>query len=657
MTFDEIYNTLKIDTSFLTSGVYQNIKEQLRTNTLPNGDNRYIGFIEFKQNRILIYTNQTNNTLRVCALPNFQLSVKSDKIYTYDNLKDWCLQEFYQQIKLHLAYVINYELLNENIDSIDLIYPQVLIINTNSDTPPYTPPKPKPPKPVDKTYKLSELYPTQYMTITKIRNPQLLQKRINVNTELRRMFYGCAKLKKIPIFDTKNITNTVMMFSDCKSLEEAPHIDTSNVTNMIAMFGGCKSLKSVPLFNTSKCQYFDQMFIMCTDLERVPLLDTSNATGFIYMFSMDDHFYTGGSTKEINKKESKLKNVPSFDLSRARDTRWMFRDCSSLQSVPAFNTSNVREMEEMFNGCISLKYVSMMDTHNVYNMKRMFCMNDWKYSNGYDKQKTNKNTALKTIPQFDTSNVTDMQEFLSGCAGLTEIPQFNTVKVTNMLATFGGCESIKTIPEMDTSNVTTMNKMFVDCYNLTTIPQLNTSNVTDMERMFFNCYNLINIPLLDTSNVTNMDCMFAVQTDYIFNIADGKNFNTTLKLIPNLNTRNVTSMLGMFINCHGLQTIPPLNTSQVENMYLMFCNCINLTSVPQIDTSKVTNFQYMFYNCEKLNNIPIFDISSITEARAVRDMFEKTKITSVTFRNKPNNIEITSKLLCGEENQITINYI
>lgn len=160
MTFDEIYNTLKIDTSFLTSGVYQNIKEQLKTNTLPNGDNRYIGFIEFKQNRILIYTNQTNNTLIVRALPNFQLSAKSDKIYTYDNIKDLCLQEFYQQIKLHLAYVISYELLNENIDSIDLIYPQVLIINANSDTPPYTPPKPKPPKPVDKTYKLSELYPT-----------------------------------------------------------------------------------------------------------------------------------------------------------------------------------------------------------------------------------------------------------------------------------------------------------------------------------------------------------------------------------------------------------------------------------------------------------------------------------------------------------------
>ena len=54
---------------------------------------------------------------------------------------------------------------------------------------------------------------------------------------------------------------------------------------------------------------------------------------------------------------------------------------------------------------------------------------------------------------------------------------------------------------------------------------------------------------------------------------------------------------------------------------------------------------------------PIFDISSIRESSAVLDMFGKTKITSVTFRNKPNNIEITSKLLCGKENQITINYI
>ena len=80
-------------------------------------------------------------------------------------------------------------------------------------------------------------------------------------------------------------------------------------------------------------------------------------------------------------------------------------------------------------------------------------------------------------------------------------------------------------------------------------------------------------------------------------------------------------------------------------------------AIPKLNTTNVTTMESMFSGCSELKEVPIFDISSIREASAVYNMFWKTKITSVTFRNKPNNIEITSKLLCGEENQITINYI
>ena len=444
MTFDEIYNTLKIDTSFLTSSVYQNIKEQLRTNTLPNGDNRYIGFIEFKQNRILIYTNQTNNTLRVCALPNFQLSVKSDKIYTYDNLKDWCLQEFYQQIKLHLAYVINYELLNENIDSIDLIYPQVLIINTNSDTPPYTPPKPKPPKPVDKTYKLSELYPTTYTTMKKVPSAKLLQKRIDANDE--------------------NIRD---MFKDCSSLISAPLLDIKTKTVLTNFFANCTSLKEVPAFDTSNVLYFNNTFLRCKNIKTVPKFNTKNAT----IFSS------------------------------------AFHGCIKLLSVPEFDTSKVENMHKMFAYC----------------------------------------TSLTNIPKFNTSKVVNMNAMLTDCSSLEQVPEFNTEKVTNMGYMFQGCKKIMAIPKLNTTNVTTMESMFSGCSELKEIPEFNTE--------------------------------------------------------------------------------------------------------------KVTNMRYMFSGCSELKKVPIFDISSIREASAVYNMFWETKITSVTFRNKPNNIEITSKLLCGEENQITINYV
>ena len=68
--------------------------------------------------------------------------------------------------------------------------------------------------------------------------------------------------------------------------------------------------------------------------------------------------------------------------------------------------------------------------------------------------------------------------------------------------------SFKNIPDFDTSEYTDMSYMFYACNNLTAIPEFDTSNVTNMSNMFFNCRNLMSIPEFDTSNVTNMSNMF-----------------------------------------------------------------------------------------------------------------------------------------------------
>jgi surface protein len=70
------------------------------------------------------------------------------------------------------------------------------------------------------------------------------------------------------------------------------------------------------------------------------------------------------------------------------------------------------------------------------------------------------------------------------------------------------CYSLQTIPQLNTSNVTNMNNMFRSCYSLQTIPELDTSNVTSISYMFIYCSSLQTIPQLDTSNVTNMNDMF-----------------------------------------------------------------------------------------------------------------------------------------------------
>ena len=52
---------------------------------------------------------------------------------------------------------------------------------------------------------------------------------------------------------------------------------------------------------------------------------------------------------------------------------------------------------------------------------------------------------LTDIPNFDTSNVTDISFMFSYCSNLTNIPSFNTSKVTNMSGTFSYCNNLTNV--------------------------------------------------------------------------------------------------------------------------------------------------------------------------------------------------------------------
>ena len=165
--------------------------------------------------------------------------------------------------------------------------------------------------------------------------------------------------------------------------------------------------------------------------------------------------------------------------------------------------------------------------------------------------------------------------------------------------------SVTTIPQLNTSNVTNMNYMFEACANLTSIPQLNTSNVKNMSSMFYQCKSLTSIPLLDTSKVTNMSYMLA--------------YCKNLSSIPLLNTSKVTDMSYMFYNCNSLTSIPLLDTSKVTDISSIFYGCKALTTVPALDASHITNMNSMFSGCSSLKSILMtgmkvkFDISSSTQ--------------------------------------------
>ena len=108
--------------------------------------------------------------------------------------------------------------------------------------------------------------------------------------------------------------------------------------------------------------------------------------------------------------------------------------------------------------------------------------------------------ALTSIPELDTSQVTNVGSMFYGCSSLATIPALDTSQVTNMLGMFTNCHALTSIPALDTSQVTNMRSMFNGCSSLTTIPTLNTSRVADVRFMFGGCTSLESVTLPGLGN-------------------------------------------------------------------------------------------------------------------------------------------------------------
>ena len=67
---------------------------------------------------------------------------------------------------------------------------------------------------------------------------------------------------------------------------------------------------------------------------------------------------------------------------------------------------------------------------------------------------------LITIPNFDTSNVTNMASMVRNCQNLTSIPNFNTLKVRNIANMFENCSNLHDLPSYNCDNITDITNTF-----------------------------------------------------------------------------------------------------------------------------------------------------------------------------------------------------
>jgi surface protein len=95
------------------------------------------------------------------------------------------------------------------------------------------------------------------------------------------------------------------------------------------------------------------------------------------------------------------------------------------------------------------------------------------------------------------------------------------------------------IPQLDTSNVTDMSDMFSGCSALVSIPQLDTSNATNMYYMFDFCYSLVSVNLKNAKLAYQLNSSTLLSKEsllYLINNEAATRF-ITIKLAPYAYTR------------------------------------------------------------------------------------------------------------------------
>jgi len=321
----------------------------------------------------------------------------------------------------------------------------------------------------------------------------------------------------------------------------------------------------------------------------------------LYIYSTGSHTVTNIEGEEVDCYNYYLIYPGWSDgIEAPEDCSWLFAYLSNLVSVTFdnFDTGNVTDMNNMFQSCSSL-------------------------------------TSLN-LSNFDTSNVTDMSYMFQSCSSLTslDLSNFDTSNVTDMYYMFSDCSSLTSLDlsNFDTSNVTRMSFMFQSCSSLTSLDLSNfdTSNVTGMSYMFDGCSSLtsLNLSNFDNSNVTAMS--------YMFNNCS----SLTALNLSNFNTSKVETMQSMFDGCSSLTSLnlSNFNTSKVTDMCQMFRDCSSLTSlnISNFNTSNVTAMFYMFKNCSSLTSLTIgnFDMHNVESAGS---MFKDTpKLKTLTLKSVPN---------------------
>ncbi|KNG78960.1 BspA family leucine-rich repeat surface protein [Mycoplasma sp. HU2014] len=347
--------------------------------------------------------------------------------------------------------------------------------------------------------------------------------------------------------------------------------------------------------------FFNHLTSTLSNSQSKPIVGTNNNKTFDIKYKNNNQFKLELKFKKVwpEKQNAQYRNDECIEIGYDENGK-IKQFNTETKFVPTHLPKFITSLEGAFraNKNSEIKGIEKWNTSNVTNMSKMFI-----YSYNFNQD----------ISKWNTSNVTDMSEMFEMSKNFNQ--NINTKKVTR--------EDGSTYIAWNTSNVVDMSGMFYEAKSFNQdISNWNVSNVTDMSGMFFAAL-AFNRPLnnWNTSNVTNMNSMFK----------NARKFNQPLN---KWDTSNVTRMWRMFADAKSFnQPLNTWNTSNVTDMKEMFQRAKPFNQpLSNWNTENVTDMSFMFSRAEEFNqDISKWDVSQVINS----DFFSSDSNSNWKTEHKP----------------------
>ncbi len=447
---------------------------------------------------------------------------------------------------------------------------------------------------------------------------------------MSQMFYGCTSLTSVNTagWNTGSAINMNYMFQNCTNLPEvdASAWDTKNVQYMAQMFYNCPSLQTVhadgwDTGNVTTMQHMFRKDLQLASVTGIEDWDVSKVSTFECMFYMDkdeNTAFTGPldlsgwnpeSVENMNYMFSGLAGLTELKASGwvmpalTAAAKFVYY-CSGLTSIDlsGWDVPLLETVEMMFSNCFALEAIDLSTWENVNSIKTLYSMfgnaraaKEIRIPNWTVVAKGKPVSLYSAFSQCNSLEILDMSGWTVG--GTVEGPG----EVWNSSGVFQNLGIDQKLTVLDISDWTiaagtpsdffqgTGNDPNGKLWSDTSGTRLNWANV----EIRANHWNLNNVEL-DLSNLFSGTGIQELNDWY--------------------NISGITSMQGMFRNCHSLHAVSFISSEMTEltDVSYMFYNCTNLYSASMLIggmTCGVDNFNVtaMFDGTtDVMNNIDVY---------------------------------------------------